>query len=71
MATGRIIWFNDFKGYGFIEDEKGRRFLAHSSALKNATNKELKPGAKVKFTAQEGDSTIVEVEGLAKSIEVL
>lgn len=71
MATGKIIWFNEFKGYGFIEDEKGQRFLAHPSALKKISDKPLKEGEKVKFTPQDGESTVTGVAGLAKLIEVL
>ena len=71
MATGKIIWFNDFKGYGFIEDEKGRKFLAHPSALKGSSKKNLKAGAKVKFTTADVESTIADVDGLAKTIEIV
>jgi CspA family cold shock protein len=33
MAVGRVKWFNDAKGYGFIERNPGSSFISHTSSL--------------------------------------
>lgn len=74
MATGKVIWFNEFKGYGFIEDEKGNRYLAQSSSLKSDKKKStLKEGQEVKFTAKKDVSTPLSsgTSGIAHGIEIV
>ena len=39
---GRIVWFNDDKGYGIIESEEGESYFAQATEIKNICSKKLK-----------------------------
>ncbi|MEJ2800734.1 cold-shock protein [Comamonadaceae bacterium PP-2] len=55
MATGTVKWFNDAKGFGFIEpDESGGDVFAHFSAISMEGFKTLKEGGRVEFDLVEG-----------------
>ena len=55
MATGTVKWFNDAKGFGFIEpDGGGADIFAHFSAIAMDGFKTLKQGARVEFELTEG-----------------
>ncbi|MGZ4431587.1 MAG: cold-shock protein [Gaiellales bacterium] len=55
MATGTVKWFNDSKGYGFIQpDDGGKDLFVHHSAIEGSGFKTLAEGAKVSFEAREG-----------------
>ncbi|NIO17071.1 MAG: cold shock domain-containing protein [Deltaproteobacteria bacterium] len=54
MAKGRVKWFNDTKGYGFIEQEDGPDVFVHFSAIKTEGFKTLKEGDEVEFEISEG-----------------
>ncbi|MEY4711960.1 MAG: putative cold shock-like protein [Pseudomonadota bacterium] len=55
MATGTVKWFNDAKGFGFIEpDGGGADVFAHFSAISMAGFKTLKQGARVTFDLTAG-----------------
>lgn len=55
MATGTVKWFNDAKGFGFIEpDGGGADVFAHFSAIAMEGFKTLKQGARVTFELIEG-----------------
>lgn len=55
MATGTVKWFNDAKGYGFIEPVEGTKdVFVHFSALAGDGHKTLAEGAKVEFELEEG-----------------
>ena len=55
MATGTVKWFNDAKGYGFIETEGGGKdVFVHFSAIGGDGHKTLAEGAKVEFELEEG-----------------
>ena len=50
MATGKVKWFNDQKGYGFIEPEGGGKdVFVHISAIEKAGISILKEGDRVQF----------------------
>jgi CspA family cold shock protein len=52
--TGRVKWFNDAKGYGFIEQEGGRDIFVHYTAITGEGFKSLTEGQKVEFEIIEG-----------------
>lgn len=55
MVTGTVKWFNDAKGFGFIEpDGGGSDIFAHFSAITMDGFKTLKQGSKVSFDIIEG-----------------
>ena len=55
MATGTVKWFNDAKGYGFIQPaEGGKDLFVHHSQIAGEGFKTLSEGAKVEFETREG-----------------
>lgn len=52
--TGKVKWFNDSKGYGFIEQESGEDVFVHYSAIQEEGFKTLKEGQEVEFEVVEG-----------------
>ena len=54
MKTGVVKWFNDGKGYGFIQDEQGKEHFVHYSSINIQGFKTLKEGQKVYFEAEDG-----------------
>ena len=55
MANGIVKWFNDRKGYGFIEQEDGPDVFVHHTGINAAGFKSLQEGGKVTFDIEEGD----------------
>lgn len=57
MSTtrGTVKWFNEAKGFGFIEQEAGPDVFAHYSAIKGEGFKTLVEGQKVEFTIKQGE----------------
>ena len=53
-TTGTVKWFNDEKGFGFIEQENGPDVFAHFSAIQGEGFKSLAEGQKVQFTITQG-----------------
>ena len=52
--TGTVKWFNDSKGYGFIERSHGDDVFVHYSAISGTGYRTLVEGQRVEFTVVEG-----------------
>ncbi|MCB0348570.1 MAG: cold shock domain-containing protein [Bdellovibrionales bacterium] len=67
MASGRVKWFNETKGFGFIEHNDGHDVFVHYSALVDAqTVKTLPEGAQVSF-----DIIATETGPQAQNVKIL
>ena len=54
MATGKVKWFNDAKGYGFIAREDGPDVFVHHTAIMADGFRSLSEGQSVEFDITEG-----------------
>ncbi|MBN2426736.1 MAG: cold-shock protein [Deltaproteobacteria bacterium] len=54
MATGTVKWFNDAKGFGFIEQENGPDVFVHHTAIQGEGFKSLSEGDRVTFDVTQG-----------------
>ncbi len=54
MAEGTVKWFNDSKGFGFIEQDSGADVFVHHSAIQAQGFKSLQEGARVTFDVVDG-----------------
>lgn len=55
MATGRVKWFKDDKGFGFIEQENGEDVFVHQSAIQSDGFRSLSEGQQVEFDVEQGE----------------
>jgi len=53
--TGTVKWFNDAKGYGFIQQDNGPDVFVHYSAIQGDSYKSLTEGQRVEFEVVDGD----------------
>ncbi len=54
MANGTVKWFNDRKGFGFIEQEDGQDVFVHHSGINATGYKSLHEGDQVTFDIEQG-----------------
>ena len=55
LAEGIVKWFNDKKGYGFIEQETGKDIFVHHTAINMSGFRTLNQGERVGFDVEQSD----------------
>jgi CspA family cold shock protein len=54
QCLGKVVWFNNAKGYGFVTHEGGADVFCHFSSIQAEGYKALKEGAEVEFDIENG-----------------
>ena len=62
MARGRVKWFNERKGYGFISVEDGNDVFVHYSSIRSEGFRTLHEGEEVEFEVQRGPKGLQAVD---------
>jgi CspA family cold shock protein len=55
MATGKVKWFKDEKGFGFIAGDDGQEVFCHYSAIQSQGFRSLREGQRVQYDVERGD----------------
>ena len=55
QAHGKVKWFNDQKGFGFITSDNGQDIFVHHTGINSQGFKTLPEGAEVSFETERGD----------------
>ena len=58
MAEGVVKWFNDSKGFGFIEQEDGPDVFVHHTAINSSGFRSLNEGDRVTFDIEQGKKVL-------------
>jgi CspA family cold shock protein len=58
MASGKVKWFNDQKGFGFILSEQGKDVFVHHSVIEGSGFKTLQDGEVVEYESEDGPKGI-------------
>jgi len=61
MANGTVKWFNDRKGFGFIEQQDGSDVFVHHSGINATGFKSLREGDEVTFDIEQGQKGLAAV----------
>jgi CspA family cold shock protein len=61
MANGTVKWFNDRKGFGFIEQQDGSDVFVHHSGINATGFKSLNEGDEVTFDVEQGQKGLAAV----------
>ena len=54
MSEGKVKWFNERRGFGFIETDEGNDVFVHFSAIQDSGFRTLQEGQRVSFEVQQG-----------------
>jgi len=54
MSEGKVKWFNERKGFGFIETDEGNDVFVHFSAIQDSGFRTLQEGQRVSFEVEQG-----------------
>lgn len=66
MSNGKVKWFNDAKGFGFIESENGTDVFVHHTGINASGFKSLKEGDSVTFDTEEGKKGLAAINVTVK-----